>query len=148
MPVFKFVGSRKVTLLELRTGRNGVGLALTTEYAPLKPEVPEGADPTTTIDSHFATLTITPRFTLGHKMLRVWVAAGGGVVMQRTATTIRDTTSTDTSYETAAVGEASLELHLFQSGGLSIAGNYTHSFGNDIEARLYSVFGGLVFTFR
>jgi hypothetical protein len=127
------------------TADSGLGVAVNSEYSPLPP----AANPGVIVkESHLGAASLTPRFTLGHHTLRMWVAAGGGVVMERTRTEFVDSSSeVEFDYEAAAVGGAGLELHMFDSGGLSLVGNYTRSL-QDTRYQFLSVTGGLVLTFR
>jgi hypothetical protein len=128
--------------------RDTFGFGVTGSYSPLPRRLAQGADPGTVIDTHFAVASAAPRLMLGRKTVRFWLSAGGGVVMERTAESLRGMRqSTDYEFEPAAVGETGLELHLFSNGGFSLSGSYTHSFG-EIDSRAYSALAGLVFTFE
>lgn len=126
---------------------NGLGLVTNLEYAPLRRESDAAL---TDVDSHMFVATAAPRFTLGRKVLRLWVAAGGGVVVERvrTETTSADGILTDTEVDTVPAfnGSSGIDLHFFSNGGLSIAGAYTRSFSDTEVYDYFSVNAGLVFT--
>jgi hypothetical protein len=122
------------------TARFGLGLTLGAEYSPLPARSTVGESG----ESHLVVLTACPRFTIGRETLRIWLGAGGGVAVEK-ANGIPGHSSTA---ELLAQGEAGLEMHLFSSGGLAVNGNYARSFGQSLDAKLFSVLGGLVFTFR
>ena len=120
------------------TSKFGLGLAIGAGYSPLPRK-----QTTIAPESHLVLLTALPRFTIGRDLFRMWVGAGGGVVLQRTDQAMGTVSAT----EPVATGEAGLEMHLFSSGGISILGSYSKSFGRDVDASLFSFSGGLVFTF-
>jgi hypothetical protein len=127
------------------TSRSGLGLSIAGEYSPLPFKVSER---NVTVASHLGIVAGGPRFTLGKRKVRLWLGGAGGVVVERTRMTIDgDSQGADSALEPAAVGEAGLELHLFENGGLALNGSYAHSFGRTVQARLGSLVGGLVFTF-
>ena len=121
------------------TSKLGFGFAVGAAYSPLPRTQSEIAP-----ESHIALFTALPRFTIGHDLFRMWVAAGGGLVLQRTD----QASETVSKTEPVASGEAGIEMHLFSSGGVALLGNYSKSFGEDIDASLLSFTGGLVFTFN
>jgi hypothetical protein len=131
--------------------KNGLGVVLALEYAPLsRPSQSDIVLGTRDIESHLFTATAGPRFTLGHHTVRLWVSAGGGVVVERkrTVTTLGIVVASETDVETLPIvgGQAGLELHFFSNGGLSFAGAYGRSLTDEGEYEYVSVNAGLVFT--
>jgi hypothetical protein len=121
------------------TGRSGLGLDMAIEYSPLPP--PAGSD---VAETHFATVGLMPRFTLGKNRLRAWLGAGGGVALQYDTLS---NGSTETLYEPAGMGAAALELHVLTGVGLVAMGSYTRTFG-DLGYEYLTATGGLLLTFR
>jgi hypothetical protein len=121
------------------TGRSGLGLDLAVEYSPL----PLQAD-TAVAETHFATVALMPRFTLGKNRVRAWLGAGGGLALQYD--TLSDG-STQTAYEPAGMGAVALELHLLTGVGLVAMGSYTRTFG-ELGYEYLTATGGLLLTFR
>lgn len=123
------------------TGRSGLGIDMALEYSPLPLQADAGAS---VAETHFATVGLMPRFTLGKGLLRVWVGAGGGMALQYD--TLSDG-STQMAYEPAGMGAAALELHLLTGVGLVAMGSYTRTFG-DLGYEYLTATGGLLLTFR
>jgi hypothetical protein len=122
------------------TGRSGLGVDMAVEYSPLPLHADAAAGVT---ETHFATVGLMPRFTLGNR-LRVWAGAGGGLALQYD--TLSDG-STDILYEPAGMGAAGLELHLLTGVGLVAMGSYTRTFG-ELGYQYVTATGGLLLTFR
>lgn len=126
-----------------RTGRSGLGIAAIAGYSPL-PRADTGGLPS---ENHFVTLGALPRFTLGSGSVRAWLGAGGGLLLEHITLRPEDGSSlSGTSFDVAAMGEAALELHVFDSAGLSFNAGYRRALGS-FETSLLSVGGSLVFTF-
>jgi hypothetical protein len=128
------------------TGSSGLGLVVNLEYAPLStPSVP-----LTTISSNFGAATAGVRFTIGHKTLRVWFAAGGGMVYDRVHTEITGTagilSTTNTDEKPAFDGSAGAMFHLFSNGGLAVTATYLRSFSGSSVYNYVTLGAGLVFT--
>jgi hypothetical protein len=126
---------------------NGLGLVMNLEYAPLRHQPTEGLSPDTQIDGHMFAATAAPRFTIGHRTVRVWLSAGGGIVVERVHTETPGTSlsTTEVGSAFAVHGSGGIDLHLFGSGGLQVAGGYTRSL-SDSTYDFFSVNAGLVFT--
>jgi hypothetical protein len=105
---------------------SGLGLQLGVDFAPLR-----RAD-----DAQLFAGTLGPRFTLGHDVIRVWIAGAGGVVVERAAAV---------SSSFALFGLGGLDLHLFGNGGFTFAGQYARGVSSDATEYL-AVSGGLLFT--
>lgn len=128
------------------TAENGLGFAINAEYSPLPHQAMNRA---TTVQSHLGLLSAAPRFTLGHGTFRIWLGAGGGVALERTTITRGGIAEqSEFAAEPLALGEAGVEFHVFDSGGLTVSGGYARSFGEEMDVHLASVQGGLVFTFQ
>ena len=121
------------------TGKLGLGLSVGATYSPLPKKQTDLA-----AESHLGLITALPRFTLGRNLFRMWFAAGGGVALQRTD----EATGAVNNMELIAAGEAGFEMFVFSSGGIALLGNYSKGFGQDIRASLFSLSGGLVFSFE
>lgn len=130
------------------TSRHGLGVDLAAEYSPLSRKHDLGGE---YYETHFVTASLMPRFTLGKKYLRMWVAAGGGLAYERqTLTDGMDATAlgaTTNRYAPAGVGAAGLEFHFLAGVGLAVIGSYTRTYG-DFEYEILNVTGGLAFTFE
>jgi hypothetical protein len=135
------------------TSKNGFGGVLNLEYAPLRRD----ADPTygpafdQQVDSSLFVGTLAPRYTIGHSTVRLWFAAGGGLVVEHRQTeiltSVYDTIRTETDTLGAISGATGFELHVFSNGGLQVSGGYTRSITGD-SAKVYDFFSldaGLVF---
>ena len=122
------------------TGRTGLGLDLAVEYSPLPLR---DADAAGVAETHFATASLMPRFTLGNRV-RVWLGVGGGLALQYD--TLSDG-STQMLYEPAGMGAAALELHVLTGVGLVAMGSYTRTFG-ELAYEYVTATGGLLLTFR
>lgn len=122
------------------TGKSGLGLDMVVEYSPLSLQEGQATDVT---ETHFATLGLMPRFTLGNR-LRVWAGAGGGLALQYD--TLGDG-STEIVYEPAGMGALGLELDLLTGVGLVAMGSYTRTFG-ELGYEYVTATGGLLLTFR
>ena len=138
------------------TSKFGLGIALSAQYSPLPVADPaegeEAADDV--VENHFVSGALTPRFTIGRGALRLTLAAGGGLMMERTTSRPAavdgqeaGARSTASNLAPTGVGELGVETYLWDSGGLVVSGSYLRAFG-DSEAEIASVLGGLVFTFR
>lgn len=126
------------------TSSFGLGISALVAYSPLRGQPLPG----TSRESHLGQAVLAPRYVLGDGTLRVWVAAGGGAVALRERTETGELAAeTQQDIEPLAAGSAGLELHVFESGGIGVAGRYSRSFGQ-LAAELYSITGGLVLTFH
>jgi hypothetical protein len=108
------------------TSSIGLGLVLGFDWAPLR-----NAD--TSGQTSLFQATAAPRFTLGTDVLRVWISAGGGVLVRtgETAFTLN--------------GAGGLDLHVFGSGGFSLLGGYARGV-SQTDVEYFSLSAGLVFT--
>jgi hypothetical protein len=104
----------------------GVGLTLGVDWAPLRDK-----DQT---QSHVIQAMATPTLTLGRDLVRFWVAAGGGVVVEQ-----------GSPATPAVTGASGLDLHFFGSGGVLVSGGYTRGL-TQTEVDFFTVTAGLVFT--
>jgi hypothetical protein len=135
------------------TARNNFGFVMNLEYAPLRrdPDPTLGAVADQQVDSNLFVGTLAPRFTIGRSTVRIWFAAGGGVVVEHRSTEIltmtTDTIRTETDTEGAFSGSSGLELHFFANGGLQFSGGYTRSITSDTKQvyDFFSLDAGLVF---
>ncbi len=132
------------------TASNGFGLVTNLEYAPLKRQASASIIDPTQIDSHMFSATAAPRFTIGHKTLRLWFAAGAGIVIERvhTETTMITGvfTNTKVDYEPTVNGSSGIDLHFFSNGGLTIAASYMRSISGSSVYDYFALGAGLVFT--
>lgn len=132
------------------TGRSGLGIEVTADYSPLpRDDVPELVE----FETHFGVATAAPRFTLRWKKLRLWVGAGGGVAVERTTEFYRtEKVETSNDWSPAVVGSAGLDLHLLDSGGLTVVGSYARVFRElgveGVKYEFANLTGGLVFVFQ
>jgi hypothetical protein len=128
--------------------RNGLGLVLGAEYAPLGREV-DAAAGQTDVESHLLAATAGPRFTLGHHWLRVWITADAGLVFERrrTTNTVGETSAehTEVLNDFVVGGAVGVDLHLFSNGGLTFSGAYTSAVSDHPDYEMITVAGGLVF---
>jgi hypothetical protein len=104
----------------------GVGLTLGVDWAPLRDQ-----DQT---QSHVIQAMATPTLSLGKDLVRFWVAAGGGVVLER-----------GSPAAPAVTGESGFDFHFFGSGGVLLSGGYTRGL-TQTDVDFFSVRAGLVFT--
>jgi hypothetical protein len=128
------------------TSRHGLGVDLAAEYAPLS-RVPDPVGDT--YETHYVTASLMPRFTLGKRTLRLWLAVGGGVAYEHSThlTALEDVSLGSTSeLALAGTGAAGLELHPFSGVGLAVISSYTRTYGA-FEYQYVNLTGGLVFTF-
>jgi len=106
--------------------RVGLGLAISGFYSPL-PRKTDPLLPLVTYENHFAVLVGGPQLSLVWKRLRVWMAAGAGLAMERAR-------------------------RFIASGGLVIAGDYTRTFKDlgfsTAPYQLADLSAGIVFLFR
>jgi hypothetical protein len=124
-------------------GTSGLGLVVNVDYALLRRNSVAGAIEPVAIDAHMLSATAMPRFTLGKKVFRLWIAAGGGVLFEKTTASTSEVERTYYATVPAWGGSAGLDLHFFANGGLSLAGAYTRSLDNEYD--FISVNAGLVF---
>lgn len=126
----------------------GLGIDLALEYSPLSRQ-PQNPDDIYEI--HFATAGVMPRFTLGKKLIRLWLAAGGGMTFEHvehvSAGGGAGLEPTISRISPAGMGAAGLELHAFSGVGLAVTGSYTRNFG-DSDYQMLNVTGGLAITFQ
>ena len=126
----------------------GLGLDLAIDYSPLSRRQ---LDPEEVYEVHFATAGLLPRFTLGKHILRLWLAAGGGMTYEQIAHIstrgIAGLEPTVRRFSAAGMGAAGLELHAFSGVGLAVTGSYTHTYG-EVAYQLVNVTGGLAVTFQ
>lgn len=136
-------------LLVAYTGESGLGLSAAAEYAPLPRQ--RGGDPSSAArESHVASATLAPRFTLGRGSLRAWVAAGGGVVFDYESLERPGSgdANEEFSYEPVASGALGLELHAFDSGGFLFKTHYRRSLTrSEPRYELMTWTGGLLLEF-
>jgi hypothetical protein len=127
------------------SSRLGLGLVLSIDYAPLRVKPVAGVEDT--VGSHLFTGSLAPRLVLGKSLLRVWLSAGAGVLVERTQTTPAVGSGTTTVESGVTVGgQGGLDLLFFDSGGLSVSGGYTRGLAS-VEKFQYMAFtAGLVFT--
>jgi hypothetical protein len=109
---------------------SGLGLQLGLAFAPLRPR-----NLSDTSDQLFAG-ALGPRFTLGHDVVRLWVAGAGGLVVERT-----NAVSSTVTF----AGLGGLDLHIFGNGGFTVAGEYTRAL-TSATVEFVAVTGGLMFT--
>lgn len=121
---------------------NGVGVVASVEYTPVR----RAARPTLEMASHMFAAAAAPRYTLGHEVVRVWIAAGGGVVVEYNTTRTGTVSETRVSTVPTLQGASGMDLHVFQTGGLSVSGAYTRSLFTSSVYDFFSVSAGLVFT--
>ena len=123
----------------------GLGLVLSVDYAPLR----QKAQPLDeAIDSHLFSGSLEPRFTLGRNFVRVWFAAGAGVLVERTQTQVISTGVSATTVDSGITlgGQGGLDFLLFDSGGLSLAGAYTRGISSADKFEYLAFTAGLLFT--
>lgn len=128
------------------TSSHGLGVDLAVEYTPLSRAPSPAGD---TYETHFMTSRLMPRFTLGKKYVRLWVAAGGGLAYERSTQIEAGGTAalgTSNEYAMAGTGAAGLEFHPFSGVGLAAMGSYTRTYGG-LEYQFLNLTGGLVLTF-
>lgn len=129
-------------------GRHGLGLDVVTDYSPLSRKNGLADE---TYETHFAQASLMPRFTLGKKTLRLWLAAGGGVAYEHSVLTLPTGDpipgTADNALALAGTGAVGLEFHFVSGMGLAVMGSYDRLFG-ELEYELVQVTGGLAFTFR
>lgn len=126
----------------------GLGIDLAVDYSPLSRQA---QNPDDIYDIHFATAGVMPRVTLGKKLVRLWLAAGGGMTFEH-AKHVATVPGTElepalSRFSPAGMGAAGLELHAFPGVGLAVTGSYTRNFG-DSEYQMLNVTGGLAVTFH
>jgi hypothetical protein len=109
------------------TSASGLGLVLGFDLAPLR--TPTESQKT------LSQAMAAPRFTIGGDVVRVWVSAGGGVLLQKGAQ------ATPTLN-----GGGGLDLHVFGLGGFTVHGGYVRGISSPNEVDYFSVSAGLVFT--
>ncbi|HTM22526.1 MAG TPA: hypothetical protein VL172_18520 [Kofleriaceae bacterium] len=132
--------------------RVGLGLAISGFYSPL-PRKTDPLLPLVTYENHFAVLVGGPQLSLVWKRLRVWMAAGAGMAMERARRFDRNLLVEKKTEEGMAAGaSAGVELHFIASGGLVIAGDYTRTFKDlgfsTAPYQLADLSAGIVFLFR
>ena len=128
-----------------KTTRYGLGLDVAAAYSPLSHKQVDGA---ARLESHYVTLAILPRFTLGSGTLRFWLAGGGGVAYERTLEFAGlDVQSRDNSVALVGVGSAGVEFHPTSGLGLAVVGTYNRTRGQ-FDYELVNLTAGLVLTFR
>jgi hypothetical protein len=125
------------------SSRFGLGVVLALDYAPLRRKVqPDGE----TIGSHLFAGTLEPRFTIGKSLVRAWLSAGPGVVVERTE--IHETGGASTVTVDSGItvnGQGGLDFLFFDSGGLSLAGGYTRGFSSAEKYQYLGFTAGLLF---
>jgi hypothetical protein len=109
---------------------SGLGVQLGLAFAPLRPRVQSD-----TSDQLFAG-ALGPRFTLGHDVVRIWIAGAGGLVVERTAAV---------SSAVTVNGLGGLDLHVFGNGGFTLAGEYARGITSG-AVQFLALTGGLMFT--
>jgi hypothetical protein len=125
---------------------SGLGLVMHVEYAPLRRSAESAADEV--VDAHLFAATAGPRFTLGRHLVRVWLAGGAGIVVERVHTTQADQSSVVAVESALGVsGGGGLDLCFFGSGGITLAGAYTRGLTSGAEQDYVSVNAGLVFVY-
>ena len=101
-------------------------------------------------DNHVVHAAFAPRFTLGRGTLRLVVGGGGGLVYERSRieSTVDDGPSSNTVSQAAAaaIGEAEVVLHVFDTGGLVLGGSYLRGFGKS-DANLANAHAGFLLSF-
>jgi hypothetical protein len=126
---------------------SGLGLAVHLEYAPLRRDL-EGAPRNEVVDAHLFAATAGPRFQIGRNLVRVWVAGSAGVVVERVATTIASApTVVEVESSLGVSGGGGLDLNLFGSGGLTLAGAYTQGISTGASQKYVSLNAGVMFVY-
>jgi hypothetical protein len=126
---------------------SGLGLVMNVEFAPLR-RTPGTTTGDEVVDSQLFAATAGPRFTLGRDVVRVWIAGGAGVVVERTAVTAADLSSeVDVEGVFGVSGGGGLDLCFFGAGGITLAGAYTRGVSGGAETEYVSVNAGLVFVY-
>jgi hypothetical protein len=120
---------------------NGLGVVMSVEYTPVRRRARSALE----VASHMFAAAAAPRYTLGHQTFRMWFSAGGGVVIERTETTLTESLSETTMSTVPTLhGASGIDLHVFETGGLTVSGVYTRSLDRVYD--FFSVGAGLVFT--
>jgi hypothetical protein len=126
---------------------SGLGLVMHLEYAPLRRSA-ESVGPDEVVDAHLFAATAGPRFTLGRRLLRAWLAGGAGIVVERVETTSADASSVVQVDSVLGVsGGGGVDLYFLGSGGVTVAGAYTRGLSSGAEQQYLSVNAGLVFVY-
>jgi hypothetical protein len=129
------------------TTPSGLGLVMHLEYAPLR-RSNESAATDEVVDAHLFAATAGPRYTLGRHLVRVWLAGGAGIVVERVQTTQADQSSVVAVESALGVsGGGGLDLCFLGSGGITLAGAYTRGLSSGAEQDYVSVNAGLVFVY-
>jgi hypothetical protein len=102
----------------------GIGVQLALDYSPL----PRKDDGLTMVDTVYGTAALMPGWTLGHGVLRLSLAGGPGVALERTRTTSPIDTTTEQVAAPAAIGQMGLELHVSKGGGVVLMAGGTKTF--------------------
>lgn len=127
--------------------RLGLGVDMTLDYSPASRQ-PTPADDV--FEVHLLSAGVMPRFTLGRKMIRVWLAAGGGLTYEHSehvSTEGIGLEPTTNKYAPTGMGAAGIQVYAFSGVGLAVTGSYAHSIG-DLTYQLLNVTGGLAVTFQ
>ena len=120
----------------------GVGVEVGASYSPL----PRSPVRDIRSEGHYGTLVVGPTYTYGRGVWRLTAVAAGGVAVDRTRRR-GDALDDSTTLTLAAVqGGARVEIHLVESGGLVLGGDYTYTFG-DATYSYASYQAGLIMTF-
>ena len=128
--------------------RLGLGFDLTLDYSPLSRKQTATDD---IFDVQFVTAGVMPRFTLGKKTIRLWLAGGGAMAYEHSVH-VESVTGmlgpTTNKLAAAGMGAAGLELYAFSGVGVAVIGSYMRTVMGDLDYQLINVTGGLAVTFR
>jgi hypothetical protein len=95
----------------------GIGVELAVDYSPLpRRESPDAMESDT---KNYGTAALMPAWTLGHGVVRLQVAGGGGVAVERNGETVA---------VPVAIGQAAVHLHVTKGGGLVVMAGGTRTF--------------------
>jgi hypothetical protein len=119
----------------------GIGLELAVDYSPL----PHREGPSVTSDTNYGTVALLPGWTLGSGTLRLQIAGGGGVALERLVS--RSAAGfTEKVAMPAAIGQFGIQLHVTKGGGFVLLAGATKTFG-DREYQYAWGMGGLTLDF-
>ncbi len=114
------------------TTRVGLSATLAFDYSPL----PRREIAAETFDTTYGTIALLPGWTFGRGRVRLRLAAGGGVALERTSVR-EDPMAGATSATPAALAQLALELHVTDGGGLVLASGATKTFDDGARAYEY-----------
>ena len=127
------------------TSKLGFGLDVAADYSPLSRK--QTNDELRT-ESHYVSVALMPRLTLGKKALRAWIAAGGGLAFERDRLLSgMDVVESSSGYALTGMGALGIQLEPVSGLGLAVVGTY-HRTRGDFDYELVTVTAGLAFSFR